>query len=117
MQVNLSTGARTREGWSGPELRDDPAKCIAVGFRMLRDSIRVDSRNPVAFYARGPRWQSVEARRLSQDRMALAARLIREVVMPTPLGAFFWAFDTEPSFTRNLPCGVAPWIARREVAS
>ena len=57
-QVNLSPGAKTREGWTGPELRDDPAKCVAVGFRMLRESIRVDGRNPVASYARGPRWDS-----------------------------------------------------------
>jgi hypothetical protein len=78
MQINLAPGARTTEGWTGPELRDDPAKCVAVGFRMLRDSIRVDPRNPVSFYARGPRWQGVEARRLSRDRVALAERLLRE---------------------------------------
>lgn len=84
MQVNLSPGARTREGWTGPDLRDDPAKCIAVGFRMLRDSIRVDSKNPVAFYARGPGWQGHEAQRLSRDRMALASRLLRVVVVAAP---------------------------------
>ena len=78
MQINLSPGARTREGWTGPELRDDPAKCIAVGFRMLRDSIRVDAKNPVAFYARGPGWRGHAAQRLSRDRMALATRLLRE---------------------------------------
>lgn len=100
MQVNLSPGARTAEGWTGPELRDDAAKCVAVGFRMLRDSIRVDPKNPVGFYARGPRWRGVEAQRISRDRMTLAARLLREVVVsPLPLSLFFGPKGEHPART------------------
>jgi hypothetical protein len=75
-QVHLPNGARTRDGWSGADLKADPAKCTLVAFRMLRESMRVDAANPVAFYARGPRYQSDEARRISKDRVRLAARLL-----------------------------------------
>ncbi len=44
---------------------------------MLRDSRRMDPKNPIAFYARGPKYKSEEAQRISRDRMALAALLIR----------------------------------------
>ncbi len=57
-------------------LNDDPIACIRAGYRMLRTSIRVDRENPVAFYARGPRYASEEARRISRDRMALARSLV-----------------------------------------
>lgn len=95
MQVNLSPGARTREGWTGPELRDDPAKCVAVGFRMLRESIHVDPKNPVSFYARGPRWQTAEARRISRDRMALAMRLVRDVAATKRTYTLFFGLESE----------------------
>jgi len=78
-QIYLPSAQKTREGWSGPELRDDPIKCVTVAMRLLRESFRVDARNPVAFYARGPRWQAPEARRISADRMALARRLLAQV--------------------------------------
>jgi hypothetical protein len=76
-QINLSPGQKTLEGWTGPELRDDPEKCITVSLRMLRQSVRIDPENPIAFYARGPGWKSDAARRISRDRMALARRLLK----------------------------------------
>lgn len=54
----------------------DVGACIRRGTLMLRESRRVDPANPIAHYARGPRWQSEEAKRLSRDRVALAKRLL-----------------------------------------
>jgi len=63
--------------YDGPKtLNDDPIACVRTGYRMLKASIRVDRTNPVAFYARGPRFASDEARRISRDRMALARSLL-----------------------------------------
>lgn len=56
------------------ELLEDPARCVRRGLEMLRASVRIDRENPVAFYARGPRYTSDHARRISRDRMALARR-------------------------------------------
>ncbi len=57
-------------------LLDDPIACVAKGAAMLRDSRRVDHAHPIAFYARGPRYKSTEAQRISNDRMALARSLV-----------------------------------------
>jgi hypothetical protein len=63
--------------YDGPKsLLSDPAACVETGLRMLRQSIRVDPDNPVAFYARGPNYKSEEARRISRDRMVLAKKLL-----------------------------------------
>jgi len=63
--------------YDGPRtLNDDPIACVRMGHRMLKTSIRVDRTNPIAFYARGPRFASEEARRISRDRMALARTLV-----------------------------------------
>ena len=59
-----------------PSLNDDAVACVRTGHRMLKTSVRVDRANPVAFYARGPRFESEEARRISRDRMALARSLV-----------------------------------------
>ena len=47
-----------------PSLLTDPVACIRRGTLMLRASRAVDPANPVASYARGPRYQSDEARRM-----------------------------------------------------
>jgi hypothetical protein len=60
-------------------LLSDVGACVRRGTLMLRASRRIDPANPVAHYARGPRWQSEEARRLSRDRVALAHRLLFSV--------------------------------------
>lgn len=60
-------------------LLQDVGACVRRGTLMLRESKRVDPANPVAQYARGPRWQSEEARHLSRDRVALARRLLATV--------------------------------------
>ncbi len=57
-------------------LLDDVIACVRRGTIMLRESKRTDPANPVAQYARGPRWQTEEARRISRDRVALARRLL-----------------------------------------
>lgn len=63
-----------------PDLADDVGACIRVGLAMLRVSLRVCAAHPLSFYAAGPRGcSSPRAQRISRDRMALAARLVREV--------------------------------------
>lgn len=64
--------------YDGPKsLLTDPIACMARGAAMLRESKRMDPKNPIAFYARGPRFKSEEAQRISRDRMLLATRLVR----------------------------------------
>lgn len=66
--------------YDGPRsMLDEPIACVARGAAMLRESRRVDPKNPIAFYARGPRYKSDEAQRISRDRMSIAARLVRSV--------------------------------------
>lgn len=60
-------------------LIEDPIACVRRGAVMLRESERVDPSNPIAFYARGPRYESETAKRISRDRRAIAARLLRMV--------------------------------------
>ena len=65
----------------GPRsLLEDVGACVRRGTIMLRESRRVDPANPVAQYARGPRWQTEEARRISRDRVALSRRLLALVL-------------------------------------
>lgn len=59
-----------------PMLLEDVDACVVVGLRMLRESVHVDAAHPVAFYARGPRWEGIEARRLSADRVRIAKDLL-----------------------------------------
>lgn len=63
--------------YDGPKsFLDDPIACVARGVAMLRESRRMDPKNPIAFYARGPKFKGLEAQRISRDRMALAKTLI-----------------------------------------
>jgi hypothetical protein len=63
--------------YDGPAtLLEDPIACVTRGASMLRDSRRVDPANPIAFYARGPKYKTDEAQRISRDRMALAKTLV-----------------------------------------
>jgi hypothetical protein len=63
-----------------PELARDAEACVRTGLAMLRDSFRACPAFPLAVYAEGPRGcSSPRAQRISRDRMALAARLVREV--------------------------------------
>ncbi len=64
-----------------PALRKDPLACARRAMAMLRESAEKDPAHPVAFYARGPRYQSPEARRISRDRVDLAL-LLAGVVRP-----------------------------------
>lgn len=77
-QIHLPGGARTAEGWSGEDLRADPSRCLAVVSRMLRASFSACRALPfeerLAVYARGS-CNSLEGRRISRDRMRLAARI------------------------------------------
>lgn len=85
MQIHLPYGAKTEEGWTGEELVEDPVKCITVGVRMLRISMKVCPKHPVAFYAEGVDQRtcdSVRAQRISNDRMFLAQRLVKGVQWP-----------------------------------
>jgi hypothetical protein len=63
-----------------PDLAEDPTKCVRVALSMLRESVRMCPAFPVAFYASGPgACENARAQRISRDRMALAARLVRDV--------------------------------------
>ncbi len=58
----------------------DVAACVAAGLSMLRTSARTCSAHPVAWYAEGPSGcESTRAQRISRDRVALAAWLVRSV--------------------------------------
>jgi hypothetical protein len=61
------------------ELLTDAIECVHVGAMMLRESRRQDRKFPIAFYARGPNYQRADARQLSNDRMAVAKRLMESV--------------------------------------
>ncbi len=59
-----------------PDLAEDPAKCVRVAMSMLRESMRMCPEYPLAFYASGPgACTNDRARRISNDRMALAKRI------------------------------------------
>lgn len=73
----------------------DASLCVGAGFAILRTSMRLCPAYPVAWYAAGGdatrACASPAAQRISRDRMALAARLVRdvaaaEVVKPAPTG-------------------------------
>ncbi len=67
-QIHESSGG-------SPALLENPLACARKAHEMLKRSITVDRAHPIASYARGPRWATVEAQRISNDRMALAKRL------------------------------------------
>lgn len=69
MQIHRSVGG-------SPALNDDPELCVRTGLELLRQSKRVCPSHPIAFYAAGPRGcASPRARRISNDRVALAKRI------------------------------------------
>lgn len=57
------------------DLSGDVRAQARVAHAMLKASIATDREHPVAQYARGPRWRSEEAQRISNDRMRLAKAL------------------------------------------
>jgi hypothetical protein len=82
-QINLPWGAKTAEGWTGEDLIADPSKCVVAAMTMLRISMRVCPSSPLAWYAAGPTGcESERAGRISRDRLAIAARLVRDVRVP-----------------------------------
>ena len=73
MQVHSSSGG-------SPALLEDVHACVRKGLAMLRTSLRVCREFPIAWYASGVAGcTNARAQRISRDRMALAARLVREV--------------------------------------
>lgn len=106
-QINLPYGAKTLEGWTGEDLVEDPEKCVAVEYRMLKQSVRMCPKHPVAYYAEGndpvKTCASTRAQRISNDRMFLAGRLVKEVKFPEPEHASFAQPDV-----REVPAGMYP---------
>lgn len=95
-QINLSPGAKTREGWTGPELRDDPDKCVAVEMRLLHSSVLACPAAPVSEYAVGPRaCTSRRGIRISNDRMWLARKLIQDIAASGRKSSLFLDLNTE----------------------
>lgn len=85
MQINLPNDAKTSDGWNGEDLVEDIEKCVTVGARMLRESIRMCPKHPVAFYAEGidiRACSSARAQRISNDRMFITTKLLKEVQWP-----------------------------------
>ena len=63
-----------------PDLAKDPVKCVRVAMAMLRESMRMCPDHPLAFYASGPGACTNErARKISDDRMRIARRLLAQV--------------------------------------
>ena len=61
-------------------LLTDADACVRKGLSMLRESMRICPAHPIAFYASGPGGcDNARAQRISRDRMAIAAKLVREV--------------------------------------
>lgn len=55
-------------------------ECVRIAMTLLRASMAACPGYPLAVYAEGPRGcSSGRAQRISRDRMAIAARLVREV--------------------------------------
>jgi hypothetical protein len=82
-QIHLPNGARTREGWTGAELRRDPLKCARVVVRLVKASFAASPTCDgcgLTVYSRGR--DTAEGRELSRHRMTLAVRLVREVAAP-----------------------------------
>lgn len=77
-QLHLPNGARTAEGWSGEDVASDVAKCTKAALRQVRSSLKACAGYPkeerLAVYAAG-RCTSEAGRRLSRDRMRLAAKV------------------------------------------
>jgi hypothetical protein len=105
-QIHLPFGAKTEEGWTGPELAEDPDKCVAIAMRMLRQSMRMCPAFPLAFYAAGPTGcENARAQRISRDRLAIAQRLLRDVRIP------------EESAATNAPSAPSPSDRTTSVAA
>jgi hypothetical protein len=69
-----------RSAGGSRELLDAPERCVQMGFAILRTSVKTCSSHPVAWYASGPAGcTNPRAQRISRDRMALAAYLVRVV--------------------------------------
>lgn len=82
-QIHLPWGRTTAEGWTAAELLEDPEKCVTTAMHMLRISMKVCPSFPLAAYAEGPNGcTSARAQRISRDRMAIAQRLVRDVLVP-----------------------------------
>jgi hypothetical protein len=59
----------------------DATACARVGLERLRTSVRVCPAFPVAVYAAGPTGcTSVHAQRISNDRVHIARKLMREII-------------------------------------
>lgn len=70
-QIHTSSGGKEA-------LTKDPLACARAGHALLRQSHRVCRAFPIAWYAEGPRGcESPRAQRISRDRLALAASLLR----------------------------------------
>lgn len=72
MQIHSSSGGTAI-------LLEDARLCVRSAHRILKQSIRIDRTHPIAFYARGPRFRSVEAQRISNDRVAIARSILAEL--------------------------------------
>lgn len=79
-QVYLPGNGRTVEGWTGPQLAEDPLKCARVVVRLVKQSMLASPACDgcgLTVYAKGH--DTPIGRQQSQARMALARRILTEV--------------------------------------
>jgi|GEM_PF-1427056 len=111
-QVHLPWGKKTAEGWSGPDLVEDPEKCVSAALSLVRMSMRACPDHPIAVYASGPLGcANSRAQRISRDRLAIAQRLVRDVRVTEPATEETASPGPLPTpsapFAPNDPTGVA----------
>jgi hypothetical protein len=69
-----------RSAGGSPALLGNVDACVRTGFALLRTSLRICPSAPIAWYASGPLGcGNNRARRISRDRMNLAAYLVGQV--------------------------------------
>jgi hypothetical protein len=69
MQIHRSIGGSRA-------LTENVDACVTHGLFLLRESTFVDRQHPLAYYARGPRFRSLEAQHISDDRSRIVDRLL-----------------------------------------
>lgn len=118
-QLHLPWGAKTAEGWTGPDVAEDPEKCVTAAMRLIRESMRICPTAPLAWYAAGPSGcESVRAQRISRDRLSLAQRLVRDVKTPSAdssRAAFVSGDQPVPGLPPRDPAPVIPLLTRYPV--
>lgn len=85
MQIYLPDDGKTAEGWTGEQLRKDPAKCIKAARRLMKKSFVDDPDHPMGTYAGD--------KKLSDKRIQLVKREVAEFPALDLLGDWLWVSE------------------------